>query len=856
MTVPFANTCLGLVVRSDANGQRLGTTHYLARAQCLVWGMCATIWGPIDHSWKARETLTQETPRKRTRLWPSIRIAVLVLAILTLAYAAHTFYRTYKHALLLKSHLYALRAAGLDQPQSLGQHLDRVQGDVALIRSDLKVPLMVAPYLGWLPVVGHTVEAAPVLFSAGESLLQAVVATWHVLETPMIKALQDEDSLSIQALIIEVVQQIEDHRPTLEQVAEQVRFASQQLHQISAARVIPQLSGRLAQVQELTPFLTAAFDGLVLAPELIPAEGERTWLLLAQNSDELRATGGFISAMGTVSLIDGLPVLGPLTDSYKVENWKQPHPDPPEPLKEHMGLDLWATRDANWWPDFPTSAQAAADLYTLNQGGRVDGVIAIDTIAAARIVDLLTPLWLSDGRMISRGQAEEVFRESWTLPKGSLVTEGVVVTTTHPFADLEISLSYSDKRGRAWFDSVVVARQGQPDTNLVRNGSFEKDQNGDGIPDEWHPVGITTTDGLVSTFAHSGQASMLIGGGEGATKAITQHIEISGEAGEVFRLSAESRSEDTNVDGGPYALTATFIAEDGTVERFEATFPVLTHNWATAGSGEILGTWWRHRKDFMGHTIQSAAQKVLQEPSEVPWLDLALELRALLAKRHIQAYAAQPDLQALLASRGWSGELVDSPGDYLLVVDSNMGYNKVSDRIDQLITYEVELSGEQARSRLVLNYENLSEETQEPCDKFKQYVPTYEQLVEGCYWDYVRIYVPRGAELISSSGADEPISVYDELERTVLAAYFLVRPGERRTLQFEYLLPLYVLSESEYTLYLQKQAGTRGVPIEIHVSDPSGHLQHRAGPEPDRSSETMLEYRLTLVYDHELSIDY
>ena len=56
--------------------------------------------------------------------------------------------------------------------------------------------------------------------------------------------------------------------------------------------------------------MAALRDGLELAqalPSLLGADKPAEYLLLAQNPDELRATGGFIGAVGVLTLDQGRP---------------------------------------------------------------------------------------------------------------------------------------------------------------------------------------------------------------------------------------------------------------------------------------------------------------------------------------------------------------------------------------------------------------------------------------------------------------------------------------------------------------------------------------------------------------------
>lgn len=786
--------------------------------------------------------------QRRTRLY--LVIAVLLVLLLIVGYQV---WQTWRHASSLRAHLEQLRATGIEQPRQLGPGLELIQQDLQHLSRDLRLPLAVAPYLGWMPVIGPTVKAAPILFESGTTLFDAGVVAWQVFEEPACSLLEGEGDLT--AVIPQMSAQALAHHDQLEQAATDARAAADALEALDAGRLFPQqLATRMAQAQPLIPLLTAGFDALPLLPELVPPDGERIWLLLAQNNEELRPTGGFISNMGLITLTNGLPAFGSLQDSYNVEDWDQPHPDPPQKLREQMGLDLWVTRDANWWPDFPTSATAIADLYTLNQGTEVDGVLAVDMAGAMRFLETLTPLRLPDGTRLEKGSVAQAFRDSWSLPEGSLVTSGVVMTATQPFTAIDVELYYHQRQGKAWFDSVQVEDLRDPGSNLVANPSFEEDADGDGLPDGWEVEGLAASDGLTTSYAHEGARSLYLLGDPQGDKVIRQRIPISGEAGARYRLSAMSRAEDILSNGGPYAMIVTLQPEKGRAEHTVATFPPLTHDWATAGSGEILGEWWEHRKDLVNHAMQAAMAQILLKPGNVRWLDMLQTVQALLAERHIQLYAADSSVQALFEQQGWAGKLAPAAQDYLLVVDSNVGYNKVSASVEQSIAYDVTLSPEGPRARLTMRYTNHSTAALEECDKFTQYVPTYEQMMEGCYWDYVRVYVPEGAQLLSATGSDQEATVFAELGRTVFDMTLLLRPGETRELVLEYTLPPTVLQGNAYGLSVQKQAGTNALPLTVSVAWPEGSVREVTGMAPEMTEPNHVQFRSDLSLDRQLNI--
>lgn len=749
---------------------------------------------------------------------PHLRRIVLAVLALLLAYLLYAGIQTYRHATSLRGHAATLKSQALANPTIVGDELHAVRDDVARLRRDLGPLLWAARALGWLPWVGPTLGAGPDLVEAGALYLDAGIVAWDAAGEPLAQGMATDRGL--QQVAPEVIQGIAAHREDLDAAAEDVQRAADLIGGIDAARLPSRLGEPLARVQDLLPLATAGFEALPLVPELAPAEGTRTYLLLAQNNDELRATGGFISSIGTLTVVDGVPALGAMQDSYAVEDWTKAHPDPPEALRQHMGIDLWTTRDANWSPDFPTSAHDVAALYALNQGAEVHGVIAVDMAAAIRLLEVLTPLTLPDGATVAPGQVMETFRQSWSLPEDALITPGVVVTATHDFEAMEVDLVYSAQTGRAWFDAVEVVAVDEPEHNLVANPSFEEGVVG-ALPLAWEGVHLTAEDGSVADEAYEGERSFHIAGDVAANKALRQRIAHTGAAGQAFRVRALSRTENTDYRAGPYALVVRFIGVEGKVEERTLRFPDLAYHWATAGSTDIQADWLKGRKAITQQLVMAGARRVMAGAAAVPWIDLLEEANRLLAERHIQVSVTAPGAQALLARAGWDGAMRSGGGDYVAVVDSNVGYNKVTVSLEQAIHYAVELDpGGGARSTLTLRYRNTSTRAVGVCDKYRAYVPSYELLTQGCYWGYVRVYVPDGAVLESATGSDDAVAVGREAGLTVFSGSLFLEPGDERELRFTYTLPDAGTADGAYALMVRKQAGTDAIPLEVEILAP------------------------------------
>jgi hypothetical protein len=159
-------------------------------------------------------------------------------------------------------------------------------------------------------------------------------------------------------------------------------------------------------------------SGLLVAqmlPEALGMDGRRSYLILAQNSDELRATGGFISGAGLVVLEGGRFISIEFENANGIDDWRnKPYGDPPRPFREFMGMDIFLFRDANFWPDFPTSAEMAMDLYIYGKGVGVDGAIAIDQQFVQSLLGAIGPLYvLGLDRTINENNVLPELQNEW-----------------------------------------------------------------------------------------------------------------------------------------------------------------------------------------------------------------------------------------------------------------------------------------------------------------------------------------------------------------------------------------------------------------------------------------------------------
>jgi len=122
---------------------------------------------------------------------------------------------------------------------------------------------------------------------------------------------------------------------------------------------------------------------------------DKRYLLVFQNNAELRASGGFIGSYAIVDLKQGkiknLEVPG--GGSYDTEGGLLVKVAAPEPL--WLVNPLWHFWDANWWPDWPTTAKKLAWFYQNSDGATVDGVIGFTPTVMEKLLAIIGPIDLT-----------------------------------------------------------------------------------------------------------------------------------------------------------------------------------------------------------------------------------------------------------------------------------------------------------------------------------------------------------------------------------------------------------------------------------------------------------------------------
>lgn len=126
--------------------------------------------------------------------------------------------------------------------------------------------------------------------------------------------------------------------------------------------------------------------------EIFGGKGLRRYLLIFQNPAEIRPTGGFMGSFAMLDIKDGniIHIDIPAGGSYDLQGQLSQYVAPPTPLL--LSNKRWEFQDANWFADFPASAQKILWFYRHSRNVTADGVIAINASVLNRLLSILGPI--------------------------------------------------------------------------------------------------------------------------------------------------------------------------------------------------------------------------------------------------------------------------------------------------------------------------------------------------------------------------------------------------------------------------------------------------------------------------------
>lgn len=219
----------------------------------------------------------------------------------------------------------------------------------------------------------------------------------------------------------QILATIYESAPELNGLKANLELSLDNLNKIHRIGILLPINSQLTNIKNQLATATNLLNQVVPLTQLLPSLSgypqESQFLVLLQNNDELRPTGGFIGTYGLMNVKDGkagsiitedvyhldMPCIGKLTQV------------PPEPIKKYMKVDYWWLRDANFSPDFPTSAKQVEAMFmaesacALKPTAKPTAIIAINPDLIVDLLGLVGPITI-DGTTYDRNNFQPLLQ--------------------------------------------------------------------------------------------------------------------------------------------------------------------------------------------------------------------------------------------------------------------------------------------------------------------------------------------------------------------------------------------------------------------------------------------------------------
>ncbi len=240
----------------------------------------------------------------------------------------------------------------------------------------------------------------------------------------------------------------------------------------------------------------------------------------------------------------------------------------------------------------------------------------------------------------------------------------------------------------------------------------------------------------------------------------------------------------------------TFTSTNGTIMLEEAVEKKFLVN----EDIEIPAEFKQNRKNVMKQ-IAAEMIKRINHIDQIPKLvDFSQEE---LRTKDIMIYFHDEKLQSLVESVHWSGRVeTEWAGDYLMVVDANLGALKSDYYIKRSLNYTVDFTGDTPKANVSYTYRHTA---------------TRGDWRTSDYHTYTRILTPLGSKYIDPSRRHTGGVISQDatdLKRTVFGYKVDALIGQTLETGIEYTLPTSITPDN-YRLLIQKQSGTGTIPVTV-----------------------------------------
>ncbi len=196
------------------------------------------------------------------------------------------------------------------------------------------------------------------------------------------------------------VELIKNFKSAMESAIPKIQSALGHLYSINPKNIPEEEREKFLSAREILPKANLAIvdfmDFADILLETIGSSATKRYVVLFQNNNELRPAGGFIGSFALIDVDNGviknikIPGGGP----YDFQGYLTENVASPKPLQ--LINPRWEMQDANWYADWPTSAEKVSWFLEKSGESSVDGVIGIQATTLAKLLAVLGPVYFDE----------------------------------------------------------------------------------------------------------------------------------------------------------------------------------------------------------------------------------------------------------------------------------------------------------------------------------------------------------------------------------------------------------------------------------------------------------------------------
>ena len=332
---------------------------------------------------------------RRIKQWRAVGLSIFFVVLIGLVFSGYWGWQVYQQALLVQTDLVQLQELGsgaitIENIRKGDARLLIFRQDLDILRTQTAPVLsVIGPTLAWYPTYGQDIAHAVDLMDFADQLAAALMAGYRsggpFLEPGVVKY---NPQLLTKLLV--------SAQPDLLQSKQKLEAALSIRAKFREVKFSPRLQSVIDRIDPLLPQLENGLTLGTILPALLGAsnEGPKTYMLLVENEDELRPTGGFITSVGSFVIKNGNVFGLEFQEAGDLEDWSLPYPNAPWQLSQYMDSPVLVLRDSNWFTDYPTAVNWIEYLYAYNHKNTVDGVFAINQQALVELLQAIGPVKL------------------------------------------------------------------------------------------------------------------------------------------------------------------------------------------------------------------------------------------------------------------------------------------------------------------------------------------------------------------------------------------------------------------------------------------------------------------------------